>query len=70
MTHARVVLGGVAPIPWRAPNAEACLLDGGLSDEGIRRACEAAVEGAQPMGQNAYKIPLVSGLLGKALRSL
>ena len=25
--HARVVLGGVAPIPWRSPQAEAILTD-------------------------------------------
>lgn len=67
VTHARVVLGGVAPIPWRVLKAEDILLEQGISAEVIQRVCEAAVEGARPMSQNAYKVPLVKGLLEKAL---
>jgi len=70
VTRARIVLGGVAPVPWRVPHAEALLLDQELSDETVGRACAAAVEGARPMRHNAFKIPLVRGLLKKALHRL
>jgi len=70
ITHARIVLGGVAPIPWRVPRAEAIIRDEGPGEAAIRRACEAAAEDARPMSRNAYKVPLVKGLLGKALRLL
>lgn len=70
VSHARIVLGGVAPVPWRVPQAEALLLDETLSDDRIRRSCEAAVEGARPIGRNDYKIPLVKGLIRKGLRQL
>ena len=68
LNHLRIVLGGVAYQPWRVPHAEAILLGEELSEENIRRACEAACQGAKPLRHNAYKIPLVKGLLRKALR--
>lgn len=66
----RIVLGGVAPVPWPLARVEALLRDGGLSDETIRRAGETATEGARPLPHNAFKIQLVRGLLEKALRLL
>jgi len=70
ITHARVVLGGVAPIPWRAPKVEEILLKQGISAESIQQTCAAAIEDAHPMSQNAYKLPLLKGLLKKALHQL
>jgi xanthine dehydrogenase YagS FAD-binding subunit len=65
-----VVLSGVAPIPWRARNAEAALrgkpLDAGLAAE----AAAAAVTGAEPLEQNGYKVELVRGLVEGALLTL
>ena len=46
--HARVVLGGVAPIPWRSPQAEAVLTGQSPSPELAARAAEAALAVAQP----------------------
>ena len=57
-THARIVLGGVAPKPWRVPEAEKILLGKPLDDSTAAAAAEAALEGAQPLSGNAYKIPL------------
>lgn len=68
--EARVVLGGVAPIPWRAKGAEAALVGAALDAATIQRASEAAVQGAEPLGQNAYKIPLTRGLVQRALQGL
>ena len=70
LSHVRIVLGGVAPLPWRLPQVEAFLRKEGLSDTAIRRAGDMAVEDAQPMRHNAFKIPLVKGLLKKALYQL
>jgi len=70
MSRARIVLGSVAPVPWRVPWAEDCLLGEPLSDVAIRSACEAAVDGAKPLRENGYKIALVQGLVKKALEGL
>jgi xanthine dehydrogenase YagS FAD-binding subunit len=66
--EARVALGGVAHKPWRAPEAEEALVGKGFTDEVVEVAAEAAVEDAHPLGENAYKIDLVRGVLREALR--
>lgn len=68
--QARLVLGAVAPIPWRVPNAEAVLVGKKLSPDTINAAAEAALEGAMPLSKNAYKVPLAKALLRRALNSL
>ena len=70
LSHVRIVLGGVAPVPWQLPQVEAFLRKEGLSDAAIQRAGDMAVEEAQPMRHNAFKVPLVKGLLKKALCQL
>jgi xanthine dehydrogenase YagS FAD-binding subunit len=70
VARARLVLGGVAPIPWRAPEAEAALVGQALDEATMRRAAEAAVHGAEPLSKNAYKVPLAKGLVVRALQSL
>ena len=68
--HARVVLSGVAPIPWRSAEVEK-LLEGQRIDEDLaRRAGEASVKDAQPLSQNEYKIHLASGAIQDALLAL
>ncbi|MGC4081289.1 MAG: FAD binding domain-containing protein [Vicinamibacterales bacterium] len=52
---ARVVLGGVAPIPWRLPNVEQMLTGQQVTEDLAVRAAEAAVSGARPLSKNAYK---------------
>ncbi len=67
---ARLVLGGVAPIPYRVPRAEAELEGKLLSAETIGKAAAAAVEGAQPLSDNEYKVRLTQNLVKRALESL
>jgi len=67
VTEGRVVLGGVAPIPWRAKEAEKVLRGQKLSEELAHRAAEAAISGVRPMRDSAYKVRLVQGLVEKAL---
>jgi xanthine dehydrogenase YagS FAD-binding subunit len=65
--NARVVLGGVAPIPWRAPKAEEFLRAKKLDDATAQKAAEIALEGAQPLKDNVYKIGLAKSLIERAL---
>ncbi|MBN1581137.1 MAG: FAD binding domain-containing protein [Anaerolineae bacterium] len=67
--QARVALGGVAPIPWRAGEAEAILAGKPLSDETIDLAARAATSGARPLAQNEYKIDLARGAVKQALQA-
>lgn len=68
--EARICLGGVAPVPWRVPRAEAVLVGRTLDAAAAREAAEAAVHGAEPLSQNAYKIPLTKTLVERALLAL
>ena len=65
VVRARIVLSGVAPIPWRVPAAEERLVAGASADE----VAEVAVAGAQPLAHNAYKLPLAKALIRRALES-
>jgi xanthine dehydrogenase YagS FAD-binding subunit len=66
--RARVALGGVAPVPWRAAAAEEMLLGQELTQELCETTSRAATEGARPLEQNAYKVTMVQGLLKQALQ--
>ena len=67
VTEARLVLGGVAPIPWRVPKAESALIGKTLNNEVLLAAAQIALEGAKPLEKNAYKIPLTQTLVRRAL---
>ncbi|NIN48983.1 MAG: hypothetical protein GTN62_02565 [Gemmatimonadales bacterium] len=67
---ARVVLSGVAPIPWRAVDAEEVLNGSRLDAETISRAAAASVADARPMTRNGYKVELVRGLTEETLQKL
>jgi xanthine dehydrogenase YagS FAD-binding subunit len=70
IADARVVLSGVAPIPWRATAAEDILRGAEPTDELVARAAGAALTGAQPLTNNGYKIPLAKALVRRALSDL
>ena len=65
---ARVVLGGVAPIPWRVPEVERLLAGQRITPELAAKAGEAAVAGARPLAKNAYKVPMVRAMVARTLR--
>ncbi len=67
---ARLVLGGVAPIPWRCRAAERLLADKPLEAESFSAAAELALADAEPLEQNAYKVPLTRTLIERAGASL
>jgi xanthine dehydrogenase YagS FAD-binding subunit len=70
VTRAWVVLGGVAPKPWRVPEVEAFLQNKKLEDSILDQSVEIIGAGAQPLQHNRYKIALVGGLLKEALTRL
>ena len=65
--QARIALGGVATIPWRAREAEALLVGQSVTAEAARRAGEAAFENAVPQKHNAFKIALGRQTVARAL---
>ena len=67
---ARVVLAGVAPIPWRALDAEKALIGRRLEVTVIAEAAAACVKGAEPLSQNAYKIDMVQGVVEESLLAM
>jgi NADPH-dependent glutamate synthase beta subunit-like oxidoreductase/CO/xanthine dehydrogenase FAD-binding subunit len=57
---ARIVLGGVAPVPWRSTAAEQALRGAPLTEESAARAGEAAIREAVPLAGNAYMTRIVA----------
>jgi xanthine dehydrogenase YagS FAD-binding subunit len=65
--EAAIVLGGVAPIPWRAEEAGAYLAGKTIDAETARESARLAVETAEPLAQNSFKIQLVRGVVESVL---
>ncbi|MGV8039685.1 MAG: FAD binding domain-containing protein [Thermoanaerobaculaceae bacterium] len=68
--EARVVLSGVAPVPWRHTGAEAALVGKPLDAPTISAVAAAATTGAEPLAQNGYKVELLRGLLTDELERM
>ena len=67
---ARIALGGVAPIPWRVPDAERLLAGQRVTPELAAQVGEAALAGANPLAKNAYKVPLTKAVVRRTLVEL
>jgi xanthine dehydrogenase YagS FAD-binding subunit len=65
--RARVVLGGVAPVPWRLPKVEKMLAGQRVTPALAEKAGDAAVAGARPLAKNGYKVPLTRGMVGRTI---
>ncbi len=66
----RLVMGGVAPIPWRLEAAESALRGKPLTEASIRVALVEGFKNARPMSENAYKVDLAKAVAGRALAAL
>jgi len=64
---ASIILGAAAPIPWRAKQAEAALVGKPLTAESAAQAGRAAIQGATPLGENAYKLRLIEVAVRRTL---
>ena len=68
--EARIALGGVAHVPWRAERAEAVLRGREASPEVFAEAVDAELEAARPLRDNAFKVPLARNVLIRTLSEL
>jgi xanthine dehydrogenase YagS FAD-binding subunit len=68
--RARLVLGGVAPVPWALPRVDAMLAGKRLTSDLVAAAAEAALEGAKPLARNGYKVSLTKAVVRRALIAL
>ena len=66
-TDARVVLGAVAPMPYRAKAAEEVMVDKTLNETVAVEAAEAALADAKPLSMNAYKVEISKTLVKRAI---
>jgi xanthine dehydrogenase YagS FAD-binding subunit len=67
--ESRIALGGVAPKPWRVPEAEQ-LLKGKLAGEAaFQEAAGRLIEGAKPHRDNAFKVELARRSVVRALEN-
>jgi xanthine dehydrogenase YagS FAD-binding subunit len=64
---ARVVMGAVAPIPWRSRPAEDALVGKTITETTAAAAAEAALKDAHPLRQNAYKIDVAKVAVKRAI---
>ena len=64
---ARVVMGAVAPVPWRAQAAEQALAGKTIDEQTATQAAEAALTGARPMTQNGYKVQVAKTAVKRAI---
>ncbi len=62
-----VVMGGVAPIPWRLKKAEDVLRGKPATEASARQAADAALKDASPLRENGYKADLVYAALKEAV---
>ena len=63
----RIAFGGLAHAPWRAERAEAALRGATPGEDAFRAAAEAELAAAQPLRDNAFKVPLARYLLVSTL---
>ena len=64
---ARIVMGAVAPVPWRATAAETVLAGKRVTEGLAMEAADAALSGARPMSENAYKIQIARTAVKRAI---
>jgi len=67
---ARIALGGVATVPWRARDAEALLAGATAGEDAFRRAADAALAGAVARKYNGFKIELAKRAIVRALSTV
>lgn len=67
----RLVLGGVAPRPWRvSESVEEDVASGGLDDDSIAALVDRALYDVEPLSKNGYKVALAASLLREGITEL
>ena len=70
ISQARIALGGVAPIPYRATEVEDYLTGRPASDVDPTEAAVLALPNATPLPQNGYKLPMARNTVKRAINHL
>ncbi len=65
-----IVMGGVAPVPWRLKKAEDALRGKPVTEAVVRQAADAALADASPLRENGYKTDLVFAALKRAVMAI
>lgn len=68
--RARIALGGVAPIPYRATEVEDYLTGRPIADVDPSEAAVLALPNATPLPQNGYKLPMARNIIKRAIAQL
>ena len=68
--QARIALGGVSPIPYRATEVEDYLTGRPASDVDPAEAAALALPNATPLPQNGYKLPMARNTIKRAIAQL
>jgi xanthine dehydrogenase YagS FAD-binding subunit len=67
ISDAKIVLGSVAPVPWRATDAEDAVKGQAITESVAVAAGDEAVNGALKLSDNGYKVQLTKTLVKRAL---
>jgi xanthine dehydrogenase YagS FAD-binding subunit len=67
IASASIAMGGVGTRPWRLPRVEAALAGAPATPEAIMAAASHAADGARPLSENGFKVPLMQRVLTRAL---
>jgi xanthine dehydrogenase YagS FAD-binding subunit len=64
---AKIVVGGVSPLPYQAVAAEEILIGESITESVAEKAAEAVVRDAVPLSKNGFKVPLVKALVKRSI---
>ena len=70
IVEARLAAGSVAPVPWRLHSSERALAGRAADAEAFAAAADRAIEGAQPLDHNGFKIGLLRNAVVRALQTI
>ncbi len=65
-----IALGAAAPVPLISESAAQALIDNEINEDTARKAAGIAMEGATPLAQNGYKVPLFKNIIKRTLLNL
>ena len=66
----KIIVGGVAPIPWRLDKAEKLIKGKKITEGIVRDAAKTAMADAKPLAENAYKMDLAEVIVANTIMSL
>jgi xanthine dehydrogenase YagS FAD-binding subunit len=67
IAEARIVCGGVAPVPWRLKAAEDALRGRTVTESSAAQAAARAAADARPLAENGYKVDIFKAVVARAV---